>query len=74
MCSVRVLRSTVLHVVTLRVLRLAHASLVVSQGGYMSSYAKCMCHAGARAARSQCAYAVVHAVTLLLFARTRAVA
>ena len=35
----------------------------------MSSNAKRMCHAGARAARSQCAYAVVHAVTLLLFAR-----
>ena len=35
----------------------------------MSGYAKRMCNAGGRAARSQCAYAVVHAVTLLLFAR-----
>ena len=69
MCRVRVLRSTVVCVVTLRVLRLAHASLVVSQGGYVCGYAKRMCHAGARAARSQCAYAVVHVVTLLLFAR-----
>ena len=35
----------------------------------MSSYAKRMCHAGASAARSQCAYAVVHVATLFLFAR-----
>ena len=35
----------------------------------MSSYAKRMCHASARAARSQCAYAAVHVVTQVLFAR-----
>ena len=33
----------------------------------MCSYPKRMCHAGARAARSQCAYAVVHVVTLHSF-------
>ena len=35
----------------------------------MCGGAKRMCHAGASAARSQCAYAVVHVATLFLFAR-----
>ena len=35
----------------------------------MCGSAKRMCHAGASAARSQCAYAVVHEATLFLFAR-----
>ena len=35
----------------------------------MCGSAKRMCHAGVSAARSQCAYAVVHVATLFLFAR-----
>ena len=35
----------------------------------MCGSAKCMCHARVSAARSQCAYAVVHVATLFLFAR-----